>query len=975
MATLLGTIGVKLKADTTEFIRGVGAAEKELREFKSEMVGIGTALATIGAGFAVVGAKSVATAADFQSTMTRVGVVTNATSKEFGELKKTALELAKTTKFSAKEVAEGMKFMGMAGASTTEIAKGIEPALNLAAAGAIELGDAANIVTNIMKGFGMEMDELTAAGDAIIKTITSTNVDVQQLGESFKHVAPVARSAGLEFEEVTAALGLLGNAGIQGSLAGTTLKNAITRLLNPTGEVEDTLKDLNIELTDSEGKMLSFTQIIDRLGPHAQNTGAMMKIFGLRAGPGLAALVGEGADAINDLTAELLTSKGTMAKIASAEMATFSGQMKIIAAQTEGIGIVIGETLMPALRVLATGLQIVLEGFLDLSPLTRRLIVVLGGLAAAFATVSGAGLLFLAFFPKLKVATVAAVGLLGSLKMALATVKVEFMIFRIRAFAALAPLFSMKTLVPTLKAAWIAFLPTLKKVAAMMKVMGATALKFLAILTAITTAIGQIQLIRTALKDPAEARKQIFELTGEDITTKGLFGGIGTAIEAGFHKGLNNILDPMKKAFDALTKEDLPDFSNQLNNAADTAKKRKDDLGLGDNGDKGRGKKGPQGFDFSTVSDYTADLMADELEGPLTKALDDLNTELDFSKLGKDEYDRVEREVESATGAVKPQTLQDKINKSLNDIAPVYGEGAKVLADSFLSGSGLLGETFAAASKAFAVGGPVGAISAALATLFSKTGFFSKLVGMLNGVLGGVVKGMDDILAPLSGMIGPLGELLGTIVKVFSALLKLWPPFMVLGNIAEWLGKAINKVTETIVSIWNKILGTLADLVDKIPGLGKTAKAIRKRMITVEGEATEENARAIQEQFREQNQAILDMLKNSADGAMGDVTNDLTESLSSVPQGFKVAAARFNAMMADPVSAAGVTPGATGAAAAGTAKGPEVAIDGDLIIQTNDPEGIAEQVIQGGRRRNFAQKGTPSNVGTPFSITTGVARP
>ena len=136
-----------------------------------------------------------------------------------------------------------------------------------------------------MAGFGIQVDDLGGAMDSLTTAFTSANTDLTQLGVAFKYAGPVAKAAGLSFNETAAALALMGNAGIQASTAGTSLRGAITRMLNPTRMVRNALAETGIALTDSSGRLLDLTEILRRLAPHADDAGLFMKIFGQRAGP------------------------------------------------------------------------------------------------------------------------------------------------------------------------------------------------------------------------------------------------------------------------------------------------------------------------------------------------------------------------------------------------------------------------------------------------------------------------------------------------------------------------------------------------------------------------------------------------------------------------------------------------------------------------------------------------------------------
>ncbi|MFF3671684.1 phage tail tape measure protein [Microtetraspora malaysiensis] len=309
------------------------------------VTGVGQTVTThLSLPVAALGGLAIKTAGDFEAGMNRVRAISGATGSEFTQLRDLAKQLGATTQYSASEAADAMGFLAMAGFKTTDIMGALPGVLNLAAAGAIDLGTAADIASNILSGYGIQVSELGRVNDILAKTFTSTNVDMRMLGESFKYVGPVAASAGLQFEEMSAAIGLLGNAGIQGSEAGTALRGAIGRLLKPTNEVQATLDRLGVTVMDSSGKMRPLVDIITQLEKSGASTADMLTIFGLEAGPGMQALVSQGSGALRDLTKELENSGGTAANIAAVQMEGFNGAVKGLQSAFEGLMIAVADT-------------------------------------------------------------------------------------------------------------------------------------------------------------------------------------------------------------------------------------------------------------------------------------------------------------------------------------------------------------------------------------------------------------------------------------------------------------------------------------------------------------------------------------------------------------------------------------------------------------------------------------------------------
>src|SRR5690606_30654581 len=231
-----GQVIVELVLDADRTVRGVRTANGEVLKLER---GAGRAGGAFQTALGVTAANAITvltrklmqlagvtlrTGADFEAAMARVGAVSRATAEQQEALTAAAREAGATTTFSATQAAEALSFLAMAGFRAEESIGALPSVLQLAASAQIHLGTPADITSNILTGYGMTVEELGRANDVLVASFTSANVDLSMLGESFKYVGPVARGAGVQFEEVAAAIGLLGNAGIQGSMAGTALR-------------------------------------------------------------------------------------------------------------------------------------------------------------------------------------------------------------------------------------------------------------------------------------------------------------------------------------------------------------------------------------------------------------------------------------------------------------------------------------------------------------------------------------------------------------------------------------------------------------------------------------------------------------------------------------------------------------------------------------------------------------------------------
>lgn len=367
----------------------VGRTTKQMGALTTATKGASAALMFMRQQFGFLGALTVGYTifqmvdafAQFESKMNNVRAVSGATASQFSFLNEKAQELGATTRYTASQVAEGMSFMAMAGLSVGNIYGGIRPVLTLASAGNMELGQSADIVTNIMTGMGLQVTDLTRAVDVMAKTFTSSNTDLINLGYAFKYAAPAAATAGLEFEEVAAAMGLMGNAGVQGSMAGTAMRGAILRLLAPTNEAKKVMKELGLSVMDASGNMRPLVDIIRQLEPLAKSGAkgveALNAIFGARPFQGIAAVLRQGGDELERFTQMLRDSGGTAEKIAEIQMEGLKGAFIELTSAAEGLAVAIGESgLGKALESLADSFTSVFrsmtEGIKSMRPVTEQ---------------------------------------------------------------------------------------------------------------------------------------------------------------------------------------------------------------------------------------------------------------------------------------------------------------------------------------------------------------------------------------------------------------------------------------------------------------------------------------------------------------------------------------------------------------------------------------------------------------------------
>lgn len=290
------------------------------------------------AGFLGVGGLSsvVRTISQFQTSISQVTALISAQNPRslgaaMNGLTERARELGATTLFTATQAAEGMRFLTLAGFEALDVYQAIGPALDLAAAGMLGLGEAADIVSNIMSAFSIDAKDVTKVADALAFTAARTNTDIRQLGQAMKFVGPVAGTLGIAAEETSVALGILGNSGLQASLAGTSLRRVMSGLLNPSKEANEVFAKMGLTqeqlVSTLQGKN-GIVNLIDLLAKKGINAAQAFTLFGQRGAPGLLSLVNQRGK-LRILTKELENITGTAKRMAKIMADNLGGDARI----------------------------------------------------------------------------------------------------------------------------------------------------------------------------------------------------------------------------------------------------------------------------------------------------------------------------------------------------------------------------------------------------------------------------------------------------------------------------------------------------------------------------------------------------------------------------------------------------------------------------------------------------------------------
>lgn len=296
---------------------------------------------------------------DFEAAMSQVQAVSGATATELEQLTDKAKEMGATTKFTAEESATAFNYMAMAGWKTQDMLSGIEGILNLAAASGESLGTTSDIVTDALTAFGLQASDAGHFADVLAQASSNANTNVSMLGESFKYVAPVAGAMKYNVEDVSLALGLMANASVKGSMAGTSLKTALVNMASPTDKMATAMKKYGISLTDSDGKMKTLKGVMDNLRTslgglaEAEQTAAASRIFGKEAMAGMLSIINASEKDYNKLTKAVNNADGAAKNMSETMLDNLQGSITLLQSAVDGVKISTGERLAPYVREIA----------------------------------------------------------------------------------------------------------------------------------------------------------------------------------------------------------------------------------------------------------------------------------------------------------------------------------------------------------------------------------------------------------------------------------------------------------------------------------------------------------------------------------------------------------------------------------------------------------------------------------------------
>ncbi|EFC5363627.1 phage tail tape measure protein [Escherichia coli] len=350
----------------------------------------------------------------FGKEMSRVQALTriDKNSPQFKALREQALKLGSETQFTASDAASGQSFLAMAGFTPQAIQAALPGVLNMALAGGVELGETADIGSNILTQFNLTADQMDRVGDTLTAAFTRTNTDLRALGETMKYTGPVAAKLGISLEEAAAMAGMLANNGLRGSDAGTAMRASLSRLASPPKAAADALKELGVSVADARGKMRPMEDVLLDLYKATQKYGQVDQVSFFKGIAGEEAFVGlqtlvaaAGSGELQKLTRELQGARGEADRVAKVMADNLDGDLKNLDSAWEGLRIRISDLVDGPLRSVTQWLTRVLEKITSLAQahpvLTRQLLIAGGALLAMTATIGSLSLVIGVLYGKL----------------------------------------------------------------------------------------------------------------------------------------------------------------------------------------------------------------------------------------------------------------------------------------------------------------------------------------------------------------------------------------------------------------------------------------------------------------------------------------------------------------------------------------------------------------------------------------------
>lgn len=313
-------------------------------------------VAAVTAASVALGTFSVKTGMAYESQMSTVRALSQASDADMLQLDKTAQHLGATTVWTAKESGQAMEYMAMAGWNAKQMVDAVPATMDLASASGEDLAEVSDIVTDSMTAFNMKAKEASHFTDVLAAAATSSNTNVGKLGESFKYAAPLAGSLGYSIEDTSLALGLMANSGIKASQAGTSMRSWLTRMAKPTDESAAAMKKLGLSLKDFHGKMKPLRTVIKETRSAFSGLSKSQKaqyaamLAGKTGMSGLLAVVQSADGDFSKLSDAIDNCNGAAKKMAETKLDNLEGDVTLFKSAMDGAGLEIYDEIKEPLR-------------------------------------------------------------------------------------------------------------------------------------------------------------------------------------------------------------------------------------------------------------------------------------------------------------------------------------------------------------------------------------------------------------------------------------------------------------------------------------------------------------------------------------------------------------------------------------------------------------------------------------------------
>ena len=338
--------------DATEKTTGFG----DVISGRLKVDALEAALKTIVNGLKQVAQYSIDAGSSFEAGMDKVAAISGATGEDLDRITAKAKEMGATTMFSATESAEALQYMAMAGWKADQMISGLPAIMNLAAASGEDLATVSDIVTDDLTAFGMSAEEAGHFADVLAAASSNANTNVSLMGETFKYAGAVAGAMGYDIEDLAVATGLMANAGIKASNAGTALRSVITRMAKPTKESKQAMDDLHLSLTNDEGEMYSFMEIMEKMREgfngltEAEKAEEAAMLAGKTGMSGLLSIVNASEEDFNKLCEAIDNCDGAAEEMAATMQDNLKGKLTILQSALEGLGIAVYDVFSDELK-------------------------------------------------------------------------------------------------------------------------------------------------------------------------------------------------------------------------------------------------------------------------------------------------------------------------------------------------------------------------------------------------------------------------------------------------------------------------------------------------------------------------------------------------------------------------------------------------------------------------------------------------